>query len=466
MSLKVSCDTLYFTPKPMDNQITLQPQYENGGEDDKAFGTFSVAVFKVKSTLPEVFRVFPSFGTLLITDGNGEKPSGYKGGDIRISLLRSDIIRTKPTIRFAIEYYILQEESFTYNKLVESLALTQKQTAAARATWNLVASGALQREHVGMRKSIPISVKLADELEALNVSPSARLIDPSARTLSSNQQAWSSGNKEKEQLSRINNGEGGRDSPLRPAAPFSSSFITRDGEKALNSSNSGARPTLSSSNGGRVYGNSVVTAQSNGSRASTTDSSLDVDQHFSSNKSSSRVGDSSTMLRRLRDAARSMKLEMIHTAEKTKLPNRNEHHVKDKNEGSTETMTTTLGTSDAPSGFMASQSPGDLATEQRKENGVSLKSSKLHKGVLPGIAGDAVTSGSLLMGEEEKAESMIMTFDSPFFFTNSKTELHSRARKKKKKSAEYISWPALLVLVFLMYLAALYLRRWTNYFDR
>lgn len=471
MSLVPSCDTLYFTPSPLDNLITLhwnQDSSSDGGPNGTA--PFSFVVFKVKSSLPEVFRVVPCFGGLLLSDDRGEKPSGYRGGDVRISLLRPEILSTKPSIRFGIEYYVIQEESFTYNKLAESLPQVHEQTGVAKMTWNLVASGALQREHVSRVKSIPIYVKLGNDLESLNAGASARLVPPSShggsggkgevRSVSASERQRAQ--KESESTGeRRSPGRGGVESPsgLRrrnrkenadgndvPNAVDFPLFPEPEGEHVLSSSEKGP-------NGMREVRKPSLLhpfTSDKHHRSMSGINSSESDQTASNNE----IG----ALRGLRAVARSMKLEIVRSAEKTKAAARDNREEKQnaRNQAGSPIAATT--TTDFGMGTL----PGYVGTDTKEPQGVAQVSGSPSKDM---SARGKVAAPSYSFREDniESLDDIVMEFNSPFFFTKPNkigTRSGSVKEKKKKKKKGFSSLPVLVVLMFLVYYFALCLRRW------
>lgn len=467
MPVEPSCDKLYFTANPLDNLISLQwkpPTSSDEGPDGTS--PFSFLVFKVKSSLPEVFRVVPCFGGLLLSDGQGEKPSGYRGGDVRISLLRSEILSTKPSIRFGIEYYVIQEESFTYNKLAASLPQTHEQTAVAKMTWNLVASNALQREHVSKVRSIPIHAHLGNDIESLNVDPSARLVPPLSHggsggrgpvRMVGSSERLSAQNGSEGTEERRTPGSGGGESPsaLRrrnrkenadgnegPNAVEFSLFPEPEGEHVLGSSAKG--PQLMRREGQ----SSLLHSSTSGNHPRS------LSGRSSGGASDQTAGNSgSGALRGLRDVARSMKLEIVRAAEKTKTA---AHGIRDEKQNASHAATSPIAphTTSTNSGIAAL--PEYVGTNKKESEGVARVSGSPSKA--RGMVG--LPSYSSREDNEEGLDDMVMQFDSPFFFTKpNKTGARSGIAKKKKKKG-FSSLPVLVVLMILVYYFAIYLHSW------
>lgn len=169
MALTLSCDTLFFTKAGLDNIVTLQWS----GVDSAPCST---AVFKVKCSSPQLFHVVPCYGAMLLVDERGDRPSGYKGGSITIAMSsRKEEAASPATERFSIEYYILKEEPFTYQRINSSLSNPQQQAQAAKAAWSLITSDTLLKSHVSPKSSLSIRVKIEGE-EALDIPSNARLV--------------------------------------------------------------------------------------------------------------------------------------------------------------------------------------------------------------------------------------------------------------------------------------------------
>lgn len=191
MSLVPSCDTLYFTRSPVENLITLHYQQQS-----VPLPPFSTAVFKVKCSSPQLFHVVPCYGAVLLSNREGAKPVGYKGGNITFSLNQPHAARgeaggvassaaaaaaTLHSERFCIEYYVLREEEFTYKKIHSSLSNPSQQAQAAKAAWSLISSNTLPKSHVSDKGLISLSVKVEGEEGSLEIPPAARLTTPSSR---------------------------------------------------------------------------------------------------------------------------------------------------------------------------------------------------------------------------------------------------------------------------------------------
>lgn len=175
MTLVPSCDTLYFTQEPKDNLITLQVNPDRSPH----FSPNTTAIFKVKSSSPQSYHVVPCYGAVLLRDEKGEKPAGYKGGDITFSLIRKDGVippASAAADRFCIEYYILQEEPLTYQNLSSSLSNPSQQAQAAKSAWSLVSTSTLARNQVSQRQTIPLSVKVERDSQVLEIPPTAHLV--------------------------------------------------------------------------------------------------------------------------------------------------------------------------------------------------------------------------------------------------------------------------------------------------
>lgn len=172
MAVVPSCNTLYFHTEPKDNVITLV--YEE--VLSQPLPANSMAIFKVKCSAPHLFRVVPTYGAVLLRDGDGMKPVGYKGGDITFSLIRSQSLLSTANVRFAIEYHILSDEAITYNRIMRSLSRPSEQSETVKSAWSLVASGTLSKTHVSAKHLIPLSIVHETEGgKPLEVPPAARL---------------------------------------------------------------------------------------------------------------------------------------------------------------------------------------------------------------------------------------------------------------------------------------------------
>lgn len=180
MALTPSCDTLFFTKTPVENVITLQLSTTGETVTSSPLAPHSTAIFKVKCSAPQSFHVVPCYGAVLLFDGEGARPAGYKGGSLSIALNQKEGATVAlGNERFSIEYYILQSEALTYDKIAASLSNPTQQTHAAKAAWSLVGSDTLPREHVSRKGVITLQVKVEGPTP-LPIPPTARLVTPRA----------------------------------------------------------------------------------------------------------------------------------------------------------------------------------------------------------------------------------------------------------------------------------------------
>lgn len=173
MSLEPSCSSLYFpTNVPRDNIIKLQWKDDDNASEWRK--PYTMVIYKVKCTSPQLFHVLPRYGALLVADASGNPPQGFKGGNIVFALKENyaqardeSPAQTTPSTpqssgagryqhRFSVEYILIRNEPLVYQQVVQSLSDQVRLTDVVKNVWSLVSANAITASHVGKKAALSI----------------------------------------------------------------------------------------------------------------------------------------------------------------------------------------------------------------------------------------------------------------------------------------------------------------------
>ncbi|CAD2222462.1 hypothetical protein AGDE_10784 [Angomonas deanei] len=196
MTLKASCDALYFPDTPRDNIIQLT--WEKGSTP---LESLSLLIYKAKCTAPHLFHVLPRYGAILLTTANGaalpgtgtisfglrEPQSTHAEGNSAVTATPSNSGTKKYQERFALEYLVIHSETAAHQQISQVGGDPTRTSEVVKSIWSMVTSRTIPSSHVGAKGGVNLKVYMQNVVLSTEsprpgciiVPDTAQLVSPS-----------------------------------------------------------------------------------------------------------------------------------------------------------------------------------------------------------------------------------------------------------------------------------------------